>query len=182
MILRNHRLGDTLARIIAVGHCSQRFHCFSKNDSRINHGFKMMKMEFHGQEPQPTMQNRNDRIWLHLYDSETGRPYRGTNSTTVNVSLAADLAEFKDAAKVEHSNALKNVDAQDLKVFKNKDAFDKRNDTIDKSEPLAVDYLMANIGETIEDPLIVTFEVSSIKNDMNGMIFCFLNMYSNSSF
>ena len=74
------------------------------------------------------------------------------------------------------------MDAQDLKVFKNKDAFDKRNDTIDKSEPLAVDYLMANIGETIEDPLIVTFEVSSIKNDMNGMILYFLNMYSNSSF
>ena len=115
----------------------------------------------------------NDRIWFHLYDFESGRPYRGTQSTAVNLSLAADLADFKDAVKVEYDypHYLKNVDAQDLKVFKNKDAFDKRNDTIDKSEPLTVDFLIANIGETIEDPLIVTFEASSIKEDMNGRFF-----------
>ncbi len=67
-------------------------------------------------------------IWFHLYDYETGEPYKGTRVTSVLRSSLAVTAidQFCDAVKIKCSNKLASVDADDLLVFQNKQSFDKR--------------------------------------------------------
>jgi hypothetical protein len=40
-------------------------------------------------------------IWFHLYDYETGLPYKGTTADKVSVPPGSDIADFRDAVKVK---------------------------------------------------------------------------------
>ena len=73
------------------------------------------------------------KIWFHLYDYGTGKPYNGTTATTVSVPIGSDIDQFRDAVKAEYSDShLKGIDASDLLVFKNKQSFDKRDAAVEK--------------------------------------------------
>ncbi|KAL7474436.1 hypothetical protein ACHAW6_000410, partial [Cyclotella cf. meneghiniana] len=65
--------------------------------------------------------------WFLLLDSATGQPYKGTTADFVYLPSSAGVAEFRDAVHVKNSNKLTGRDASDLLVFKNKAAFDRRN-------------------------------------------------------
>ena len=71
-------------------------------------------------------------IWFHLYDSETGLPYKGTTATSVSLPPSAVIDKFRDAVKVKCSNKLSSIDSDDLLVFKNKRLFDMRDATVEK--------------------------------------------------
>ena len=72
------------------------------------------------------------KIWFHLYDYETGKPYKGTRATKVSVPVGSDIADFCKAVKVNSSNKLSSVDAEDLLVFQNKQSFDRRDAAVEK--------------------------------------------------
>ena len=75
-------------------------------------------------------------IWFHLYDYGTGMPYKGTSATSVlRSSLVVPIIDqFRDAVKVKYDQPgyLKEVPSGTLKVFKNKDSFDKREADVGK--------------------------------------------------
>ena len=73
------------------------------------------------------MKNLNDRIWFQLYNSETGLPFRGLNATYVSLPSSAVIDQFIHAVRIKYTNLLRSVFADDLKVYKNKDSYDKRN-------------------------------------------------------
>ena len=109
-------------------------------------------------------QSSSSLIWFLLLDSATGEPYKRTTADKVSVSSSADVADFRDAVKVKHSNKLSSVDASQLLVYKNKASFDKRNSQNGKEEPLEVDSLVDGLGETEEEALIVAVQVSDASN------------------
>ena len=72
-------------------------------------------------------------IWFHLYDSETGLPYKGTTATSVSLPPSAVIDKFRDSVKVKYSDShLKGISPSDLLVFKNKRLFDMRDATVEK--------------------------------------------------
>jgi len=96
--------------------------------------------------------------WFVLVDSDTGEAYRGASASAVSLSCGSVVAQFRDAVKVKHSNKLVSIDAADLLVYKNREAFDKRNDPNEneKQEPLRSSHCINNgLGDTEEDTLIV---------------------------
>ena len=68
-------------------------------------------------------------VWFHLYDSHTGNPYSGTSASSVSLPRSAAIDKLKDAVKIKYDQPgyLKDIPSGVLKVFKNKDSFDKRN-------------------------------------------------------
>jgi hypothetical protein len=94
--------------------------------------------------------------WYQLVESSTGQPYNeATSVDQVSVASDADVDDLKEAVKDANPNNLSSLDASDLVVYKNKDAFDKRNVAKDKEEPLEEDSLIRNLGATEEEALIV---------------------------
>jgi hypothetical protein len=74
------------------------------------------------------MSNSDVMIWFHLYDSANGLPYMGTTAYKVSVPVGSDITDLRKAIKAEYSDShLKGISPSDLKVFKNKQSFDKRN-------------------------------------------------------
>jgi hypothetical protein len=73
------------------------------------------------------------KIWFHLYDSANGLPYKGTTADKVSVPPGTDIAELRKAVKAEYSDShLKGIGPSDLKVYKNKDSFDRRDAAVEK--------------------------------------------------
>ena len=70
---------------------------------------------------------KETKFWFQLLDSVSGRPYKGTRATRVAISSDTDVDAFCDAVKSEFQNNLSSIDAAELIVYKNKEAFDKRN-------------------------------------------------------
>ena len=102
-------------------------------------------------------------IWFHLYSS-ANKPFKGTSVSSVLRSSLANVNEFKYAVKAEYPNKLSSVDASQLRVYKNKDSFDKRDADIGKvnqamilsqEEPLKEGSIVDGLGETEYDALIV---------------------------
>ena len=72
--------------------------------------------------------DEQSNVWFQLLDSVTGEPYKGTRAARVSLSSDADVDAFCDAVKSEYNDSLlKGIAASDLIVYKNKEAFDKRN-------------------------------------------------------
>ena len=67
-------------------------------------------------------------IWLLLVGQD-GLPFKGTTvSSVVRSSLVVPVVDpFRKAVKAENPIKLSAFDASDLQVYKNKEAFDKRN-------------------------------------------------------
>ena len=94
-------------------------------------------------------------VWFQLYDFVEGLPLKATSATRVFVSASAIVDDFRKAVKADHSNKLSSVDAADLQVYRNKAAFDKRNDAGAKEEPLAEDFIIDGLGTSKKDALCV---------------------------
>ena len=95
--------------------------------------------------------------WFMLLDSTTGEPFKGTTvSSVLRSSLVVPVVDqFREAAYRKHTNKLSSLDAADLSVYKNKEAFDKRNADIGKEEPLEEDSLLDGLGSSKKGALIV---------------------------
>ena len=98
-------------------------------------------------------------VWYRLYDSDSGKPYKGTTaSCIIRSSLAVPVVDqFREAvqAKYDKPNYLKDIPSGSLLVYKNKAAFDKRNSHEGKEEPLKSSLPLHGLGETEEGALVV---------------------------
>jgi hypothetical protein len=123
------RLPNTLALVINVRPLSKGLHCISKNSIGQSLGLKSWKLDFYRQ-----ISTSHPLIWFHLYDYETGKPYKDTSvSSVLRSSLAVPVIDqFRKAVKAECSNKLSSIDANDLLVFQNKQSFDKRDAAVEK--------------------------------------------------
>jgi hypothetical protein len=85
-------------------------------------------------------QNRSPLIWFQLVDS-SGRPYKGTSADKVKLDSSADIADFKKAVKAKYDQPgfLKDISSGVLLVYRDKDAFDKRNASVKVSHALLDD-------------------------------------------
>ena len=68
------------------------------------------------------------KVWFQLVDAVTGEAYKVVRAATVSLASDAIVDTFTDAVKAKFPNKLSSIDAADLVVYKNKEAFDKRND------------------------------------------------------
>lgn len=93
-------------------------------------------------------------IWFQLVGSD-GKPFKETSADKVTFPTSADVSDFRKSVKNENPNMLSAVDASQLKVFKNKSAFDG------KEEPLEEDFTVAGLGTSKKDALIVVVPSSS---------------------
>ena len=95
-------------------------------------------------------------IWFHLYDAHTEKPVRGSSATIVDLPCSYSFQNLRYAIRDEYFYShLKGMDVSKFKIFKNKNAFDKRNLNEGKEEPLKSSELLDRLGETKEDALIV---------------------------
>eukprot|EP00804_Cyclotella_cryptica_P011830 CCRYP_015337-RB/>CCRYP_015337-RB protein AED:0.28 eAED:0.75 QI:201/0/0/1/0/0/3/0/756 len=92
-----------------------------------------------------------------LVDSETGEPYKGFGIDAVSLSPDADIIQFRDAVHAKNSPILPGIVPVQLVVYKNKAAFDRRNNAEDKGkeQPLKASRILDGLGESEEEALIV---------------------------
>ena len=95
-------------------------------------------------------------VWYLLFDSADGQPCKGTSADKVSVGPDADVADFRKKVYKENSSILTGITSSQLVVYKNKDAFDKRNAADNtKKVPLKSSSSVNAVGESEEDALIV---------------------------
>jgi hypothetical protein len=94
-------------------------------------------------------------FWFQLADAVSGQILEGSTADKVSLPDGSDVADFRDTAKVKCSNKLSSVDSNNLLVYKNRAAFDKRNDDEEKEEPLEEDALISGLGLSKKEALIV---------------------------
>ena len=74
----------------------------------------------------------NVLVWFQLADAVTGEAYKGVTADYVSLSSNDFIAKFRDAVKAKFPNKLSSVDASDLMVYKNREAFEERYDQEEK--------------------------------------------------
>ncbi len=102
-------------------------------------------------------------VWFLLLDSTAGEPYRGTSASSVSLPSGLVVDQFRDAVHVKNSSILTGIASSQLHVYKNKTAFDKRNDDVGKEEPLDPTLPLGALGVK-EAPLIVVVPASNASN------------------
>lgn len=65
-------------------------------------------------------------VWFLLVDSVDGRPYRGTSADAAMLSNNTLVFQFRNAVKERNPNILSSIDASQLLIYRNKDAFERR--------------------------------------------------------
>jgi hypothetical protein len=103
-------------------------------------------------------------VWYLIFDSITGKPYKGTSADKVSVpSPSADVADFRDSVHLKSSSILIGIISSQLLVYKTKAAFDKRNAHADdeKEYPLEEDSLISGLGASKQEALVVVVPSSS---------------------
>jgi hypothetical protein len=97
-------------------------------------------------------------IWFLLVDSETGEPYKNSSVSSILHSLITVpvIDQFRDAVHRENSCILNGIAPSQLVVYKNKAAFDGRNNAEDqgKEQPLDPTESIGVLGST-KDMLVV---------------------------
>ncbi len=114
-------------------------------------------------------------FWLQLVDSSSGHPFMGSSADKVSLPDGSDVADIRDAAKAKNSPILSGITAAQLRVYKNKASFDKRNDGEGKEDPLEEDSLLDGLGMSKKEALIVV--VPTLSSGMR-MFFCVENRQS----
>ena len=101
-------------------------------------------------------------VWFQIYDSASGKPYKGTTPDYVCLLPGSVIAQFRDAVKKKENYdrdaaVLSPFKSSQLLVYKNKAAFDKRNVPSDevKEEPLEEDSFIDGLGASKQEALIV---------------------------
>jgi hypothetical protein len=111
-------------------------------------------------------------VWFQLSDSN-GNPYKGTDVDFLKSVPDLIVGELRDAVKAKFFDSyLQNVAASDLKIYKNKSAFESGE------VPLKSSMVLKRFGNSDDDALIVvvpaTALISKIKfdsNHINGLFF-----------
>jgi energy-coupling factor transporter ATP-binding protein EcfA2 len=110
-------------------------------------------------------------VWFLLVDSVSGESYKRTNADKVSLDASADVADFRDAVKAKHSNKLSTFDAADLLVYKNKAAFDEKQEPIDPTESLGLlgskqDMLVVVVPSSTSSAgnLLTTFDADTMNS------------------
>ena len=71
-------------------------------------------------------------VWYILVDSTTGKTLKGVTVDCISLDASIrTVAQFRHAVKQMNTNKLSTVDAPALLIYKNKEAFDKRQETED---------------------------------------------------
>jgi hypothetical protein len=124
-------------------------------------------------------------VWFLLLDSATGQPFKGaTASSVLRSSLVVPVVDqFRDAVKAKLADShLKGVAPLDLKVYKNKAAFDKRNAAVDdgKEEPLEEDSPIDGLGSSKKEALVVVVPSSILPSQTQPSSFplCHVPFYN----
>ena len=109
-------------------------------------------------------------IWFLLFDSATGKPYKGTSADAVSLPPGSVIVQFRDAVHFENSSILTGIASSQLIVYKTKAAFDKRNAAVDEGneEPLKSSLSLDGLGTTEEEALVVV--VPSLKAHCGGSV------------
>jgi hypothetical protein len=132
-----------------------------------------------------TKQSRSVLIWFQLFDSEDGQPYRNTTVSTVTPPPGSlfILDQFRDAVKAKYANTLCDIDSPDLVVYKNKAAFEAKDD------PLGVGLSLTErtLGQFMNDAVVVLVPPPSVPPKSKQQIlyllsFCFIPVLINALF
>ena len=101
-------------------------------------------------------------VWFQL-STGGGDPYMETTVDAVLLNPGIMVFQFRDAVKAKYDQPgyLKDIPAGALIVYKNKAAFDKRNDSEQKGEPLEEDSLIDGLGASKNEALIVVVPSST---------------------
>jgi hypothetical protein len=78
-------------------------------------------------------------FWFLLVDSETGELYKGAGIDAVSLSPDTDIIQFRKLVHLKNPNKLGGINASNLLVYKNKVAFDARNDAKDDGKEQVLD-------------------------------------------
>lgn len=100
-------------------------------------------------------QRSSDLIWFLLCDSD-GKPYKESSVSAVSLPPTFVVDQFRDAVLLKNSPILPDIASSQLKVYRNKIAFDKRNDKEQvEMEPLKSSQLLDGLGKTEDGALVV---------------------------
>ena len=119
--------------------------------------------------------------WFRLYDSADGMMLQGTGATTVSLSPSAVVDDLRDAVQSEYADSLlKSIPAGALQIFRNKAAFDKRNDP--EAAPLDPTLAIGGLGNE-EDMLVVAIppSVRPARVSFPSFVLCDLPFYNDIS-
>jgi len=110
--------------------------------------------------------------WYRLFESSTGLADRNTRLSKVSVSINADVDDFRTAVYAENSSILDGITSSQLIVYKNIDAFEKRNANEDKWGPLDEDSLVNDdLGKTTKEALIVAVSPVDVRTPLHSTSF-----------
>eukprot|EP00557_Chaetoceros_sp_GSL56_P008713 CAMPEP_0176496178 /NCGR_PEP_ID=MMETSP0200_2-20121128/11059_1 /TAXON_ID=947934 /ORGANISM="Chaetoceros sp., Strain GSL56" /LENGTH=541 /DNA_ID=CAMNT_0017894121 /DNA_START=97 /DNA_END=1719 /DNA_ORIENTATION=- len=104
-------------------------------------------------------------VWFLLVDTVDGRPYRGTSADAAMLSNSAFVFQFRKAVKEINSNILSSIDASQLLIYRNKDAFERRQsgtlegDVLSPTQPIG-DFGSADCMLVVAVPPIPTLDKS----------------------
>ncbi len=98
-------------------------------------------------------------VWYQLVDSASGQPYKNTSADAVSLTPSSFIFQFLDTIKAKYiqeiSSILNDIASCQLRVYKNKEAFEKRNALENKEEHLKPSSLLHGLGTSKKDALIV---------------------------
>jgi hypothetical protein len=96
-------------------------------------------------------------IWFHLFDSD-GQPYQEITVSSVSLNPSAAVDELRQAVVNKNPNILSSVDASQLKIYKNKTAFDTKENTLED------DCLVSGLGLSDKEALVVLVPTPTVSN------------------
>ena len=99
-------------------------------------------------------------VWYMLLDSANGQPYKGASASTVALPSDHVIDQFRDAVYAKNAPIFTEYVSSQLIVYKNRASFDHRNAETEKEEPLEEDFIIADLGSSKKDALIVVVPVS----------------------
>jgi len=93
-------------------------------------------------------------IWYQIIES-CSQSFKNIGASTISVSPSANVANFVKVVKTEN-NKLSSFESVDLLVFKNREAFSRRNA---KEEPLKISCPISDLGKRVEEAVIVVINM-----------------------
>jgi hypothetical protein len=99
-------------------------------------------------------------IWFFPLDFATGEPYKDTTADYVSLPPGTVIAQFLEAVKKKDKDngdaaLLTPFKASPLLVYKNKDAFDKRNAAVDEGMEERLDSFLNGLQASQKEALVV---------------------------
>ena len=119
----------TAFEVEVVSQAEKSWSFLEKNGIFLFFFSKKVKMASNPQQQQSSSMSSppSPLVWFLLLDAATGEPYKKTTADYVSLAPGSFIAQFRDAAHLKNSSILTGIASSQLLVYKNKDAFDKRN-------------------------------------------------------